>query len=163
MAGALWFDAVSPISCMLAGGPCVEGCHNHRHPPAPPLEPHLEDDLPLLLDERLALLPRQAVPEVLELLGVLAHPRQAGALLVAELAADALHVGEVHTHQLPPVLGVQAAERLVGLVPDGPACALSVVVVAAAPVVVVAVVVVVVAMAVAAVMAHVQGCGSRQG
>ena len=38
----------------------------------------------------------------------------------ASAPADGLHVGEIHPHQLPPVLRVKAAEWLAGPVPAAP-------------------------------------------
>ena len=78
---------------------------------------YLEHVTALVLDERLAVRSRLADPVGLEAGCSLPNAQQALTLLVHKAAADAFHIGQVHAHQLPSVLGVQASERQAGSIP----------------------------------------------
>ena len=70
----------------------------------------LEHVTALVLHQGLLVIDGLAGPVRLEAGSRLLHAQQAFPLLIHKAAADSLHIGEIHTHQLPPVLRVQASE-----------------------------------------------------
>ncbi len=70
----------------------------------------LEHVAALVLHQGLLVIGSLAGPVRLEASSRLLHAQQAFPLLIHKAAADSLHVGEIHAHQLPPILRVQASE-----------------------------------------------------
>ena len=70
----------------------------------------LEHVAALVLHQGLLVIGALAGPVRLEAGSCLFHAQQAVPLLIDKTAADSLHVGEINTHQLPPVLRIQASE-----------------------------------------------------
>ena len=70
----------------------------------------LEHVAALVLHQGLLVIGCLAGPVRLEAGSCLLHAQQALPLLIHKAAADSLHIGEIHPHQLPPVLRVQASK-----------------------------------------------------
>lgn len=102
----------------LAGEPQLYNKHGARHAKSIDTEAmchrdswsDLEHVAALVLHQGLLVIGGLAGPVRLEAGSRLLHAQQAFPLLIHKAAADSLHVGEVHAHQLPPILRVQASE-----------------------------------------------------
>ncbi len=71
---------------------------------------NLEHVAALVLHQGLLVIGGLTGPVCLEAGSRLLHAQQAFPLLIYKAAADSLHIGEIHAHQLPPILRVQASK-----------------------------------------------------